>query len=135
MGTAASVENSSKKSKRNNGGTSGNKRPLIDQLSSSSYGSVNEFYDGANRSFENVIDTTLQFSQVEASQNGDTAIKAKVYKKSNKVRNLIRNALKKTFIFKSLTTHQLESVIDVFSPFSCMVGETIINQGASGEYM
>jgi hypothetical protein len=126
MGTAASVEKATKSTNGNSGyGVYG--QEVIRTSSSQS--------EGAGGTFCNVIDTTLQFSQVEASAASDTTIKAKVYKKSEAVRNLIRTALKKTFIFRSLTSVQLESVINVFSPFTCVVGETIINQGAAGEYM
>jgi hypothetical protein len=125
MGTAASVEKATKSTNGKSGyGVYG--QEVIRTSSSQSE---------AGGTFSNVIDTTLQFSQVEASAASDTTIKAKVYKKSEAVRNLIRTALKKTFIFRSLTSVQLESVINVFSPFTCVVGETIINQGAAGEYM
>jgi hypothetical protein len=51
------------------------------------------------------------------------------------VREAIRAALKKNFIFQALAPSDVEKLVDVFSPQACAAGENIIEQGAQGDYM
>jgi len=90
----------------------------------------------SNSTFGNyVIDTSsLRFSQVEMN-TPNTGATAKRFAKSDAVRDLIANTLRGNFIFESLTKHELENLIDVFSPISCVEGDEIIKQGAMGDFM
>jgi hypothetical protein len=82
-----------------------------------------------------VIDTsTLRFSTTEVTSPERTG-PTKRFAKSDAVRELISSALKGNFIFESLTRHELENLIDVFSPISCVAGDEIIKQGAVGDFM
>jgi len=51
------------------------------------------------------------------------------------VREVIRAALKKNFIFQALAPSDVEKLVDVFSPLSCAAGDNVIVQGAPGDYM
>lgn len=83
-----------------------------------------------------VIDTSsLRFSTTEITTNDRDVSKGQLFAKSDTVRELISVALKGNFIFESLTRHELENLIDVFSPISCVEGDQIIKQGAVGDFM
>lgn len=94
-------------------------------------------YDDTGMFGNYVIDTSsLRFSTTEITTPDDTEESApKRYAKSDAVRELISVALKGNFIFESLTRHELENLIDVFSPISCVGGDEIIKQGAVGDFM
>jgi hypothetical protein len=80
-----------------------------------------------------VIDTT---STIKLGADGNPVMdNAQVYQKPEAVREIIRTALKRNFIFQTMEPSSLERLIDVFRPVHCKVGENIIEQGTTGEYM
>jgi len=77
-----------------------------------------------------VIDTNSTIS------NGkDAPPDSQVYQKPESVREIIRTALKRNFIFQTMEPSALERLIDVFKPVHCRLGENIIEQGTTGEFM
>mmetsp|Transcript_39656 Transcript_39656/g.51136 ORF Transcript_39656/g.51136 Transcript_39656/m.51136 type:complete len:1011 (-) Transcript_39656:146-3178(-) len=55
--------------------------------------------------------------------------------KSDDSRYLIMNAIKGMFLFESLNSRELNDLIDIFAPKSCNEGDTIIEQGDTGDFM
>jgi hypothetical protein len=110
-------------SKGGTGGSSGKTNaPKLDDLTS--------LDDESNRSLY-VIDTT---STIKMGPDG-AAPDSKVYEKPDAVREIIRTALKRNFIFQTMEPSALERLIDVFRPLTCKKGENIIEQGQTGDYM
>jgi hypothetical protein len=72
------------------------------------------------------------------SQNGcdeDATIQKTKVPKSDEIRMLIASAITQNILFESLTNQQIDDVIDVFAPVKCNLGDIIINQGQSGDFM
>jgi hypothetical protein len=86
--------------------------------------------DGTTMGGNDVIDGSS--SLIDISEND--VVKTKV-PKTDKLRKLISAALKQQILFESLSSQQIDDIVDVFAPMSCSAGEIIINHGVTGDYM